>query len=91
MKKKFQKFIKFIKEVRIEMSKVTWPSKKEIYASTFMVIVSTLILAFFLGLVDYVLLQGIQPVLKGAPTYFSFITLGIFLALVFWIYKMIES
>ncbi len=45
----------FLREVRGEVRKVTWPQKKEIIGSTVVVIISVGILAIFLGLVDLVL------------------------------------
>jgi preprotein translocase subunit SecE len=45
----------FFKEVRLEMSKVTWPTRAELKDSTIVVIVSCLVIAAFIGAVDYVL------------------------------------
>jgi preprotein translocase subunit SecE len=48
----FQKLVKFIKEVRNELKRVSWPSRDEIRGSTTVVIVIVLVLAVFVGLVD---------------------------------------
>jgi preprotein translocase subunit SecE len=48
----FQKLVKFIREVRNELKRVSWPSRDEIRGSTTVVIVIVLILAVFIGLVD---------------------------------------
>ncbi|MFH1865480.1 MAG: preprotein translocase subunit SecE [Candidatus Eisenbacteria bacterium] len=48
----FQRLVKFIKEVRNELKRVSWPSKDEIRGSTLVVIVIVLVLAVFIGLVD---------------------------------------
>ena len=42
----------FIRQVRIETSKVHWPTRKETIATGIMVMIMTLILAFFLFGVD---------------------------------------
>jgi preprotein translocase subunit SecE len=42
----------FFREVRIELKKVTWPSRKETIASTSVVLVTVILVAFFLGIVD---------------------------------------
>jgi len=42
----------FLREVRVELRKVTWPSRKQTIGSTIVVIVLVLIIAAFLGLVD---------------------------------------
>jgi preprotein translocase subunit SecE len=48
----FEKLIRFLREVRNELKKVSWPSRNEIRESTTVVIVIVLILAVFIGLVD---------------------------------------
>lgn len=42
----------FFREVRVELKKVTWPSRKETIASTSVVLVTVIMVAFFLGMVD---------------------------------------
>ena len=52
--------IKFVREVRQEISKVTWPTRKETMVTTAMVFVMVFILSlFFLG-VDQLLSYGIR-------------------------------
>ena len=46
---------KFIREVRQESSKVTWPSRRETIQTSIMVLVLTLVVAVFFMLVDWVL------------------------------------
>jgi preprotein translocase subunit SecE len=48
----YKKFIDFIQEVKLELKKVVFPTKKEVIGSTWVVITTVLICAFFLGLVD---------------------------------------
>ena len=45
----------FVKEVRVESSKVSWPTRNELRDSTVVVIVAVLLVSFFVGAVDYVL------------------------------------
>jgi preprotein translocase subunit SecE len=42
----------FFREVRVELKKVTWPSRKETIASTSVVLITVVMVAFFLGIVD---------------------------------------
>ena len=42
----------FFREVRVELKKVTWPTKKETIASTSVVLVTVFLVAFYLGIVD---------------------------------------
>jgi preprotein translocase subunit SecE len=48
----FKKIVEFFQEVKLELKKVVFPTKKEVIGSTWVVIVTVLIAAFFLGLVD---------------------------------------
>ena len=59
----FQKGTQFLREVRVELKKVTWPNRKQTAASTVVVIVLVFIIAVFLGLVDFSLSKLVQIVL----------------------------
>ena len=48
----FEKLIRFLREVRNELKRVTWPSRDEIRESTTVVIVLVLLFSVFIGLVD---------------------------------------
>lgn len=50
--------IQFFKEAYVELTKVTWLGKKEVVATTIVVVVFVIILAIFVSLVD-VILSGI--------------------------------
>ncbi len=52
-----RKIIAFFQESYAELRKVTWPSREETVASTKVVLVSTLIIAAMLGLVDLFLFK----------------------------------
>ncbi|MGE5173601.1 MAG: preprotein translocase subunit SecE [Betaproteobacteria bacterium] len=47
-----KKLTEFIQEVKLELKKVVFPTKKEVIGSTWVVIVTVLICALFLGVVD---------------------------------------
>ena len=53
----------FMREVRQEISKVTWPSRKETMISTGMVFVMVFLAAVFFFLVDQVLAFGVRQIL----------------------------
>jgi preprotein translocase subunit SecE len=53
----------FLREARMELKKVKWPTRKELLASTAVVIVLTLIVAFFLGLVDFGLIKIMKSII----------------------------
>ena len=52
IKEFWQKAKQFFREVRVELKKVTWPSRKETIASTSVVLITVILVAFFLGIVD---------------------------------------
>ena len=53
----------FVREVRQEASKVTWPSRKETTISTIMVLIRVFLAAIFFFLVDQVLALGVEQIL----------------------------
>ena len=53
----------FLGNVKSELKKVTWPAKKDTYASTMVVIALVLISAAFLGGVDIILSRLIRLIL----------------------------
>ena len=54
-----KKLVKYIKESRLELKKVVWPTRESVISSTKIVLVSTALVALFLWLVDFILLKGI--------------------------------
>ena len=54
-----KKFFKYLKECVLEMKKVAWPNRATMTSYTGIVIVTAVIFAAILGLVDYVLLKGV--------------------------------
>ena len=55
-----QRFIEFLKEARAELGKVTWPTRKELYESTILVLVSVMAMSIFIGVVDFVFNKMLQ-------------------------------
>jgi preprotein translocase subunit SecE len=55
---------RFLSEVRNEMGRVTWPSKKEVYATTFVVILFSVAMGLYLWIVDLLLNKGLGWVYK---------------------------
>ena len=61
---------RFLSEVRNEMGRVTWPSRKEVYATTFVVILTSIFFGLYLSVVDLLLNSGISWIYRtfGAST-----------------------
>ena len=51
---------RFLSEVRNEMGRVTWPGRKEVYATTFVVILTSIFFGLYLSVVDLLLNSGIS-------------------------------
>jgi preprotein translocase subunit SecE len=49
----------FLTEVRNELKRVTWPSQKEVYATTVMVILTSVFFGVFLWVVDLALTAAV--------------------------------
>lgn len=54
----------FLREVKVELKKVTWPSRKQTIGSTAVVLVLVLLISLFLGVVDFGLSNLIRVVLQ---------------------------
>ncbi len=53
----------FVREVRQEVSKVTWPTRKETAITTGMVLLMVVLAALFFFLIDQVLAFGVRQIL----------------------------
>ena len=58
------KVIQFVKESRAELKKVVWPTRDDVVSSIKVVIVSTIIVALILGLLDLGFSQLFRIILK---------------------------
>lgn len=63
MKRFFQSINDFFKDVKSELSKVTFPGKSETIGSTTVVIVFTVIVSVFLAVVDLILVRLLRLVI----------------------------
>ncbi len=53
----------FVRQIRQEVARVTWPSRKETGISTLMVFIMVFLAAIFFFLIDLVLSWGVQAIL----------------------------
>jgi len=54
----------FLSEVRNELKRVTWPSQKEVYATTVVVILTSIFFGVYLFVVDYGVNSMVQWVFR---------------------------
>jgi len=57
------KALEFLAEVRAEVNKVTWPSRREALGGTAVVVVVVLLMATFLGIIDAILSKIVQSII----------------------------
>ena len=55
--------VEFFRQVRTEVSKVTWPTRKETTLTTTMVFVMVIVVSLFFLVVDYILGAGVSYIL----------------------------
>jgi len=52
--RRYKRFLNFLKEVKAEIKKVTWPSRNEVYSTTVVVIIATIFFGFYLYFLDLI-------------------------------------
>lgn len=66
-----QRFYRFYGEVKAELKKVTWPSWKEVYGTTLVVIITVFFFGAYLYVVDLVLKNGVEWVMGALRSLFG--------------------
>ena len=60
----FSKAVEFLVEVKAEVKRVTWPTRREAMSGTAVVVFVVLIMAMFLGIVDAILSKIVQGLIN---------------------------
>ena len=60
----FPNLNEYVKDVRVEMTKVSWPTREELRQHTMVVIVMVVIMALFTGIVDRGLSYAFEALVK---------------------------
>ncbi|NIQ01012.1 MAG: preprotein translocase subunit SecE [Nitrospinaceae bacterium] len=55
--------VEFLTEVKVEVKKVTWPSRRDALGGTAVVVVVVLLVSLFLGIVDTILSKIVQTLI----------------------------
>ena len=58
------KIIEYFKETKTELKHVIWPSKNQTFFYTLIVIILSVIIAYYLGIFDFVFSQILQKVIS---------------------------
>ncbi len=65
--KKRNPIVRYIQETRAEVNKVNWPTGEETWRLTQIVLVVTVSMALFLGLMDYLFSKWLRGILASNP------------------------
>lgn len=57
------KVVEFFKETKKEMRHVNWPTRKQTMNFTIVVIIISLLVAYFLGLFDFIFTSALEQIL----------------------------
>ncbi|MFH1537052.1 MAG: preprotein translocase subunit SecE [Patescibacteria group bacterium] len=58
------RFIQYLKDAKAELKKVSWPTKKDTIKGTWTVVIFSVIVAAFLGVLDYFFNIGLEQFIK---------------------------
>jgi preprotein translocase subunit SecE len=59
-----EKVKNYLAETKVELKKVTWPNKGELKDATRVVVVASILLTIFIGIIDQILTQVIKVVFR---------------------------
>ncbi len=65
LNKRLKGFRTFLDEVMTEMRKSTWPARDELVESTIIVIVSVILIGFFVGVSDKILVELLKLIIPS--------------------------
>ena len=54
----------FLRETKAELKKVVWPSREDVVSSVIVVIISTILIAIVLGLLDFGFTQVFRTIMR---------------------------
>lgn len=61
----YERAVVFLQEVRSELTKVSWPTRNELITSTAVVIVLSIIVSFFIGVIDVAISYALSFLLRA--------------------------
>ncbi|MFA5095467.1 MAG: preprotein translocase subunit SecE [Candidatus Paceibacterota bacterium] len=58
------KITEYLKETKTELKHVIWPNRRQTIYYTLIVVVLSVLVAYFLGIFDFIFLQGLQKIIS---------------------------
>ncbi len=57
------KFSNYLKETKVELKHVNWPTKRQTITYTIISVVLSVLIAYFMGLFDFIFLKGLEAII----------------------------
>lgn len=57
------KITEYLKETKTELKHVIWPSRSQTFYYTLIVIILSVVIAYYLGIFDFIFSQGLQRII----------------------------
>ncbi|MBP6060719.1 MAG: preprotein translocase subunit SecE [Candidatus Pacebacteria bacterium] len=54
----------YLKDTKSELKHVIWPSRNQVFLYTFIVIISSVLVAFYLGFFDFLFSKGLEKLIS---------------------------
>lgn len=61
---KIQSLVRYFEDAKTELGKVSWPTQKEVKATSIAVLILVVVMCFFLGIVDILLAKIVEAILS---------------------------
>lgn len=58
------KLTEYFKDTKVELKHVIWPNRRQTIYYTIIVVVLSVVVAYLLGIFDFVFLQGLQKIIS---------------------------
>ncbi|OGI67819.1 preprotein translocase subunit SecE [Candidatus Nomurabacteria bacterium RIFCSPHIGHO2_01_FULL_42_15] len=58
------KLIEYLKETKTELKHVIWPNRRQTFFYTMIVIVLSIVVAYYLGIFDFIFSKGLEKIIS---------------------------
>lgn len=58
--------VRFLKEVRDELTQVTWPTQQEVVRLTVLVLAISVVVGIYIGVLDFIFTKAIEAIIARA-------------------------
>ena len=54
----------FLTEITVELKKVAWPTRNELFGSTIVVIIGIAVMSIYIGICDFIFSKAVHAIIK---------------------------